>query len=264
MPQMGQESELTSEQFTQLIQGLDTGKGVFLADVFDVGGGPLVRGGGPDSAVVDLLRPMLHQRGTVTVDVLDAHEPGRRLTTWLSCGGILHAIPSPTGTVVLRVEPYGTLYRMLIDAARLQDRPALPNLSPVGVRRTDVTPEQWSSEEGRREACTRIAQSLPTELAEVASALEAGEAALVTVAARWASCAGLQDAEMAWLSTPAGLLVHEVQQGFLRGHHELDTEHPGWMWLRLLDRLPTADDLQNWQEDAEPPADIEGRFETGA
>lgn len=251
MPQLSQESELTSEQFTQLTQGLDTEKGVFLADVFDVDGGHLVRDGRPDPAVADLLRPMLHQRGTVTVDVLDTQEPGRRATIWLSRYGILHAIPSPTGTVVLRVEPYGTLYRMLIDAARLQDRPALPKVSPVGVRRTDVTPGQWSGEATRREACTRIAQSLPAELTEVASALEAGEAALVNVAAQWVSRAGPQRGEMAWISTPVGLLVHEVQQGVLRSNHELDAEHPGWMWLRLMDRLPAADDLQHWQEEAE-------------
>lgn len=256
MPQMVQESELTSDQFTQLIQGLDTSKGAFLADVFDVGGGPLVRDGRPEPAAVDLLRPMLHQRGTVTVEVLDGQEPGRRFTTWLSCAGILHAIPSPTGTVVLRVEPYGTLYRMLIDAAGLQDRPALPKVSPISVRRADVTAEQWSSEGGRREACDRIAERLPTELAEVAFALEAGQATLVTVAARWVSPAGSQSTEMAWLATSAGLLVHEAQQGFLRSQHELEAEHPGWMWLRLVDRLPTAEDLQHWQEDAEQAGEL--------
>lgn len=240
------EREVTQEQFRRLIQPLDTGPGAS-TEVFDVDGHALVLNGHPEPVAELLLRPLIHQRGRITVDRFDGHEPGRRASMWLSRYGLLHALPSPTGTIVLRSEPYDSLYRILIDTAGLQDTPALPKVDPVEVDRNDLMAQQWSVEAKRREACARIRHLLPEELAEVAAALGAGEAALVSVAAAWDSPGGPQRGNMTWISTPAGLLTHEEQQRGLRSRHELDAEHPGWMWLRLIDRLPRADALEYWQ-----------------
>lgn len=153
--------------------------------------------------------------------------------------------------MILRVAPYESLYRILIDSAGLQDTPALPEVDPVGVDRNNLETEKWSVEATKREACTRIVQRLPDQLGEVAAALRAAQASLVNVAAVWDSPTGPQRGKMTWISTPAGLLTHEEQQRGLRIRHELDAEHPGWMWLRLIDRLPRANDLQYWQREGE-------------
>lgn len=244
------ECEITKEQFRQLIQALDTSPGSS-AEVFDVDGHPLVLDGRPAAAAEILLRPLIHQRGRITVDRINGQEPARQASIWLSCHGLLHAVASPTETVVLRSEPYESLYRMLIDAAGLQDSPALPKVDPVEVDRNDLRADEWSVETKKLEACARIRQLLPDELPEVAAALGAGEASLVSVAATWESPVGPQRGKMTWIATPAGLLAHEVQKRGLRNRHELDAEHPGWMWLRLIDRLPRADDLTYWQQEGE-------------
>lgn len=242
------EREVTQEQFRRLMQALDTGPGTS-TEVIDVDGHALVHDGRPEPAAESLLRPLIHQRGRITVDRFDGQEPGRRASIWLSRYELLHTLPSPTGTMVLRREPYESLYRILIDATGLQDTPALPKVDPLRVDRNDLMAQQWSVEAKRREVCARIRQMLPDELAEVAAALGAGEAALVSVAAAWDSPDGPQRGKMTWISTPAGLLAHEEQQRDLRSRHELDAEHPAWMWLRLIDRLPRADDLEYWRRE---------------
>lgn len=251
------EREVSDREFQRLTQWGESSRGSS-AEVLDVHGQPLVLHGQPAPTAEALLFPLTHRNGVITVDCFDGNQPPRQVSIWVSHLGLLHAAPSPTGTMVLTCEPYESLYRMLIDSAGLHDLPALPSTEPMEVPGRDLMPRTWSVASSRRKACAKIGQSLPDELAAVATLLMAGEASLVKVTAVWESSSGPQRGKLAWISTPAGVLTHEVQQRGLRQRHELEAEHPGWMWLRLLDRLPRAEDLQYWEPNDAPPGPPSG------
>lgn len=244
---------LTSEQFGSLQSALGVYQPVGLDGLRDAEGRTIISQGTPRPGYEHLLGCFAAQRAVGTTVRTSPNGDSEGGSLWMSPHGIVWADYNQDDTVTLRRAPGSTVHPVLIDLLRLGPRPVpAREMTPV-----EIKPDLFfrcvhfqNGPEVPREARREMAEAVRHVTPGVAACLDRDEAALVVVDMDWDSVRGPRKEGLAYVDTPAGMLFHTRERGFLREKHLVDAG-PAWLiWTRIASRLPTQEDIARWAETA--------------
>lgn len=253
---------ISPHTFDDLLAAWAQGGLAGLGDVTDTSGRTVLTAGDPTSQFQDLLSPLLHQRGCLTVSRSHATGGGGAEWIWMNGHGILHTRATADG-VELTAESGGSIYRTLIDMLGLTARPApTRGVDQVRVRQELLVQfaDDTAGPEGPLQASQRIGEAVREQAPGTGECLRRGDATLVTLAAEWLGAEGDERSSATFIDTPGGMLLHSHDSGFLRKRHTVEPA-PAWViWAEIVARLPRDEDIALWCDEdptqltAGPPA----------
>lgn len=216
----------------------------------------LFEAGRPAPDFEDLLDPLLHQRGCLLITISHTSGSGETQWVWMNGNGILHTRTVQTGSE-LTAELGGSLYRILIDRLGLAARPApAMGVEPVTINRRALIDfaDDSSGSVGPHRAAAELADVVAAQSPRVAECLRRGEARLITLSGEWQTGRGEARCATTFLDTPAGMLLHAQESGFLKTRHTLEPA-PAWViFSQVVAGLPRVEDIAQWDTDDQAAA----------